>query len=161
MYSGAGASSSNLLLDASVTHEQCNGLGGAIAIPSGGTSPYTYAWSTGANTVQVGNLASGTYTVTVTDANGLNQSLTLQINGQTPIYDANGNLLCGNLCPEYLAPSGVTGSGLYNASNALNSDAIIPADNTAAYKAGQTIQLKSGFKVQPNAEFSAEIQDCQ
>jgi len=161
MYSGTGANSSNLILDASVTHEQCNGLGGAIAIPSGGTSPYTYAWSTGASTVQVNNLTSGIYTVTVTDDNGLNQSLSLQINGQSPIYDANGNLLCGNLCPEYLAPNGITGSGLYSANNTLNSDATIPPDNTTEYKAGQTILLKSGFEVPSNAEFSAEIEDCQ
>jgi len=114
-----------------------------MSIPSGGIPPYTYAWSTGASSSQVSNLASGTYTVTVTDDNGVNQSLS------------------GNLCPEYLAPSGITGNGLYNASNTLNTDATIPAGNTAEYKAGQTIQLKSGFKVQPNAEFSAEIEDCQ
>jgi len=160
MYNGFSPSSNNIFLDAAVTHEQCNGLGEALVIPSGGIPPYTYLWSNGANNDEVSNLASGTYIVTVTDSNGLNQSLTLQINGQPPIYDANGNLLCGNLCPEYLAPSGITGNGLYSASNALNSDAIIPVGNTAQYKAGQIIELKSGFKVQPDAEFSAEIEDC-
>ena len=160
MYNGIGPISTNLTLNASVTHEQCNGLGSAIAIPSGGASPYTYAWSTGASSPQVNNLASGAYTITVTDDNGISQHLNLRINGQTPIYDTNGNLLCGNICPEYLAPSGITGSGLYGASNALNSDAIIPAGNTAQYKAGQVIELKSGFEVQSDAGFSAEIEDC-
>ena len=37
---------------------------------TGGTSPYNYIWSTGATTQDVGNLAAGTYTVTVNDANG-------------------------------------------------------------------------------------------
>jgi len=160
MYNGIGPISTNLTLDASVTHEKCDALGEAIAIPSGGTTPYTYAWSTGASGAQVTNLASGSYTVTVSDANGLNQSLTLQINGQTPIYDANGNLLCGNLCPDYLAPSGVTGTGLYSADNTLDSDATILTGNTIQYKAGQAIKLDEGFTVQPNAEFSAEIEDC-
>jgi len=161
MYNGFAPNSSNIFLDAAVTHEQCNGLGKALIIPSGGTPPYAYVWNNGANTAQVNDLTSGTYTVVVIDSNGLNQSLTLRINGQTPIYDVNGNLLCGNLCPEYLAPSGITGNGLYSANNALNSDAIIPVGNTAQYKAGQIIELKPGFKVQPDAGFSAEIEDCQ
>jgi len=79
MYNGIGPSGGNLTLDASVTHEKCDALGEAIAIPSGGMLPYTYTWSTGANGAQVSNLTSGSYTVTVSDANGLNQSLTLQI----------------------------------------------------------------------------------
>lgn len=39
---------------------------------SGGTAPYTYRWSTGATTEDVGNLPAGFYAVTVTDANQLN-----------------------------------------------------------------------------------------
>lgn len=39
-------------------------------IPSGGTGPYTYAWSNGATTQIVSGLSGGTYTVVVTDANG-------------------------------------------------------------------------------------------
>jgi len=50
----------------------CNGLndGFASALASGGTSPYSYAWSNGPLTRTNPNLAAGTYTVTVTDANG-------------------------------------------------------------------------------------------
>ncbi len=47
------------------------GNDGSIDLTVGdGTAPYTFAWSTGANTEDIGNLAAGTYTVTVTDANG-------------------------------------------------------------------------------------------
>ncbi len=48
----------------------CNGLanGSVTSNPIGGTGPYTYLWSTGATSKTVGNLVSGTYTVTVTDA---------------------------------------------------------------------------------------------
>ena len=43
---------------------------GSIAtVVNGGVSPYTYNWSTGANTDSVSGLAAGTYTVTVTDNN--------------------------------------------------------------------------------------------
>lgn len=44
--------------------------GAATATASGGTLPYTFKWSNGATTASIGNLAAGTYSVTVTDANG-------------------------------------------------------------------------------------------
>ncbi|HIB84764.1 MAG TPA: hypothetical protein EYO59_09240, partial [Chromatiaceae bacterium] len=44
--------------------------GSATAAASGGTPPYSYAWSNGGATSTISNLTSGTYTVTATDANG-------------------------------------------------------------------------------------------
>jgi hypothetical protein len=42
--------------------------GTATAVPSGGTAPYTYLWSTAATTAGVTSLAPNTYTLTVTDS---------------------------------------------------------------------------------------------
>lgn len=57
-----------------LTHINCHGnnTGSAIAAVTGGTSPYTYSWSTipSQNTAQVNSLAAGTYTLNVTDNNG-------------------------------------------------------------------------------------------
>jgi hypothetical protein len=58
----------------SITNIQCNGgnNGSATATPAGGTGAYTYSWSD-ANTQTVATatgLVAGTYTVTLTDANG-------------------------------------------------------------------------------------------
>lgn len=36
---------------------------------SGGTAPYTYEWSNGSNSTHIDNLAPGTYTLSITDAN--------------------------------------------------------------------------------------------
>lgn len=44
--------------------------GSATATPSGGTVPYTYLWSNGLTTPTISGLASGNYSVTVTDAKG-------------------------------------------------------------------------------------------
>ncbi|WP_205625358.1 gliding motility-associated C-terminal domain-containing protein, partial [Flavobacterium sp. ABG] len=50
---------------------------------SGGVSPYTYLWNTGATTAQVTGLDMGTYTVTVTDANGCTAIASATVNAGT------------------------------------------------------------------------------
>lgn len=48
-----------------------NGTDGSVLLSvSGGTSPYNYAWSNSIQTQQLTDVAAGTYSVTVTDANG-------------------------------------------------------------------------------------------
>jgi predicted transcriptional regulator YheO len=53
--------------------------GTADVAASGGTVPYSYLWSTGATTSSITNLTSGTYTVTVSDANGCSDVCSSQI----------------------------------------------------------------------------------
>jgi len=159
-FTGGGSIFSNLSVNVSAIHEGCNTLGSATAQVTGGVEPYTYAWSTGATANQALNLPSGTYNLVVTDAVGLSTTVPIQINGQAPIYDAGGNLLCGSICPDYLTPSGVAPDGLYSASIELDADATIPTGDDVQFKAGQTIKLGKGFTVQPGASFSGEIDDC-
>ncbi len=60
----------SMAIDSNVT---CNGGsdGGATASASGGSSPYTYFWSNSATTASITGVTGGTYTVTVTDNNGI------------------------------------------------------------------------------------------
>ncbi|NJN77221.1 MAG: T9SS type A sorting domain-containing protein [Saprospiraceae bacterium] len=46
------------------------GVGQASVTPTGGTAPYTYLWDNAATTASLVGLTTGTYSVTVTDANG-------------------------------------------------------------------------------------------
>lgn len=56
------------------------GAAGAVNInPSGGTTPYTYLWNDGNTQEDRTNLSSGTYTVTVTDANNCSKHLTITL----------------------------------------------------------------------------------
>lgn len=47
-----------------------NGANGGVALTISGTGPYTYQWSNGQTTQNLTNVAPGTYTVTVKNANG-------------------------------------------------------------------------------------------
>lgn len=54
-----------------VTNAGCNdSTGTATVTASGGSSPYTYYWNTGADSVNLADLPAGQYFVTVTDNNG-------------------------------------------------------------------------------------------
>ena len=58
-------------LTVSHINASCGSANGSIDLTvTGGTSPYNYQWSNGANTQDLSNLVAGTYIVTVSDANG-------------------------------------------------------------------------------------------
>lgn len=57
--------------------------GSATAVGSGGTGALTYSWSTGANGATLSNVAGGSYTVTVTDANSCTKTSVVTIPSTT------------------------------------------------------------------------------
>lgn len=112
-----------LTVETVITDVLCFGQNtGAVDLTvNGGTKPYNYSWSNGASSEDLNNIPAGTYSVTVTDANGCSQnfdavvkqpntplgatitgtnpacrgdfngSVGLQVFGGTPPYDFNWN----------------------------------------------------------------------
>ncbi|TRX38309.1 PKD domain-containing protein [Flavobacterium restrictum] len=77
-----------LVLSANLTNAlDCNNANtGAInLLVSGGSAPFTYAWSNGATTEDLVNIPAGNYLVTVTDVNGCSKQAQYSINRPPPI----------------------------------------------------------------------------
>ena len=90
----------------------------AQANPGGGVGNYTYSWSTSPvqTTQTITNLASGTYTVTVIDANGCTDTASTNIVNTPPVVATvvPDNISCNGLCDGSASVTGVTGTGPYS-----------------------------------------------
>ncbi|MDR7212711.1 T9SS type A sorting domain-containing protein, partial [Flavobacterium piscis] len=119
----------------SQTNVSCNGgtNGSASVSPSGGTPGYTYSWSpSGGTAATATGLAAGSYTVTVTDANGCTATRNYTITQPTAISTATGsqtNVSCngGTNGSASVSPSGGTPGYTYSWS---------PSGGTAATATG-------------------------
>jgi len=70
----------SISLNKSRTNASCIDIDGTASVaPSGGTSPYTYLWSTTATTPSISALPSGIYSITVTDNHNCIKSDTINI----------------------------------------------------------------------------------
>jgi hypothetical protein len=104
-----------------IDQEATEGDNGALTVTgTGGTQPYSYNWSNGATTASLTDLTPGTYSVTVTDANGCTTSCTETLRALSGIgdfvwqdFNANGQQDPGEPgiedYPVYLILEGTTG----------------------------------------------------
>ena len=130
----------------SITKVSCPGgsNGSITAIPSFGSEPYTYLWSNGQTTQTISNLPVGTYSVTVTGANGCSLSRTINLT-QQPLLQASIINVQHNICF-----GGSAGSATAN-----------PIDGTPAYtyrwSNGKTTQTISNL---PAGTYTVTIKDA-
>lgn len=81
------------------TDLDCNGdnTGAITTTVTSGVSPFTYAWSTGATTASINNLAGGTYSLTVTGSNGCTAVVaSAVVNEPSPL--TGSSVVTGVLC---------------------------------------------------------------
>jgi len=118
----------------------CNGgnNGSDTADVAGGTGPYTYSWApAGGNVATAINLSPGTYTVTVTDANGCTisgSSTIINPAAMTITATPNATVCVGGTVTITVTPGGGSVPYTYNWSNAgpnAPTQTVAPLVNTA------------------------------
>ncbi|WP_460504239.1 SprB repeat-containing protein, partial [Hymenobacter agri] len=130
--SGTVGRPAQLLASAQATAAQCAGGTGSVALTvSGGTAPFAYRWSNGATTQSLSGLTAGTYSVTVTDANGCSATASATISEPTQLR----------------ATASATGTTCYDASNGAMTLAVSggTAPYTYLWSNGATTQNLSGL----------------
>jgi len=118
-----------LAIAASTTDAACNGGsdGTATAVVNGGIMPYSYAWSNGYTTSQPVALASGTYTVTVTDGNGCSSTSAATVNEPAAITIGKNTVAatCGSANGSATAvPNGGTAPYAFSWSNGASTGSV-------------------------------------
>ncbi len=105
-------SQNDIIADVVHSNVSCHGLNDGIAsvIPTGGTNPYTYIWSNGANTQTIADLSPSSYVVTVTDATGLTATNGTII--QEPEILQASIAVENGLCGEFGAASALVEGGI-------------------------------------------------
>lgn len=89
-----------LKVESIVTEPACESAssGSIELVVEGGSPPYSYSWNTGQTSYNIFDLTSGSYTVTVVDANNCSEELAFELNIATPmqLYFQSVNATEGN-----------------------------------------------------------------
>jgi len=144
------------------TNPLCNGgQGSATVTASGGTSPYTYTWSSGPTSSVEPTLLAGTYTVRVNDNNGCNLTRSVTITQPSALITATAvtNVLCfgnstgaatitasGGTSPyTYFWSGGQTTSVITGQAAGVKSATVTDANNCTSSKNVTVIQPASAL----------------
>lgn len=112
----------------------CDGTA-TVNVVSGGTGPFTYVWSPGAQTTATATgLCAGNYTVSIQDANGCPSTATVTVNSPTAMQSSisGGNASCYGICDGYAQVTVTGGTGSYTYSWSPNTNASSSVNNLCA-----------------------------
>jgi len=101
--------STGIVINATSTNTSCGNSNGTATINVTQGNATAYSWSNGATTSSLSNLASGTYTVTVSDASGCSATASVIIGGSggsNVIITSNVTTMCPGDSAQVCAPSG-------------------------------------------------------
>ncbi|MFK7946612.1 MAG: gliding motility-associated C-terminal domain-containing protein [Saprospiraceae bacterium] len=157
-------SSSNLVVNTTIIHPQCQANTGTIGItPTSGVAPFTYTWSVAGigNTNIFTNLIGGNYTITVTDAFNCDTVLNVSLNAAT-VLTGNATVTdatCGddNGSITYNINTG-TSPFTYSWSNTPNNvntvDNLTPGDYDLVVTDGNNCSILETITVNGSADLS-------
>ena len=93
-----------------------NDNGSIVALPGGGTAPYTYLWNTGATTAIISDLIAGTYDLTLSDNNAclFTLSETIAATEAISVSSVLENVSCYGSLDGTIALLPVGGNGNYS-----------------------------------------------
>ncbi len=117
---------SQIIVNTTTTNAACGSANGsATASVSGGTAPYQYQWSNGSTSNTISNVAGGTYSLTVTDANNCTATGSATVissgsNIKVTVSSSNGN--CSGQGSAAVSVSG--GTAPYNYKWSTGSTAV-------------------------------------
>ncbi|MGP8216114.1 MAG: gliding motility-associated C-terminal domain-containing protein [Bacteroidia bacterium] len=145
-----------LVINMEPTNVQCNDSsnGSIIAAVTGGTSPYSYSWSDDSISSSISNLNIGTYTVTVTDANGCvaidSATITQPPQGLKLVIDSQKNVACNGGCTgsATISATGGTTPYIFNwTPMAPPNYVVVPAPNDSSTSADSLCATSYTIKV--------------
>jgi subtilisin-like proprotein convertase family protein len=154
---------SSMNLSTNVSPVSCTGGNdGAIDISvSGGTSPYTFAWSNAETTEDINTLSEATYTITITDDNGCQYAEDIDVTslpGVNISLVASSNENCGTQNGSIdINASGGSGSYGYSWSNGETSQNI---SNLIAGTYTVTVTDGNGCTAQDNWTLVNDVTGC-
>ena len=143
-------------------HGLCNGQ--TIVIPTGGTAPYYYLWSSGCTSASCSNVCSTNYTVVVTDTHSCIATATTMVNEPTALVLTTGMTPshCGQA--DGTATLNVTGgTGAYSqtwtptGSTGITATNLLPATYTVNVKDGNNCMAITTTTVTDLAGVSASV----
>lgn len=143
-------------LSTSSTASSCTTpTGTATVVATGGTGGYTYSWApSGGNAATAVNIPAGSYTVTVTDANGCVQTATVDVtsvNGPSASISASSDVSCAGLTDGSATVTASGGTPGYTYSWAPSGGAAATAANLGAGTYTVTVTDAAGCTVTANA----------
>ncbi|MCC6459685.1 MAG: gliding motility-associated C-terminal domain-containing protein [Saprospiraceae bacterium] len=145
-------------LSATTVPSTCELDNGSINLSvSGGVSPFTFAWSGGQTTEDLSNIPAGSYTVTVTGANGCSSTADITVNNNNPPINLNGTVVPNTTC---IGGNGsislsITPPGSYTITwstgiNTQNQTSLPPGTYTVTVSAGGACTNTAEFTIDDN-----------
>jgi gliding motility-associated-like protein len=116
------------------TPASCGANNGILTVtPTGGTSGYTYTWTpTAGNSSTLSNLAGGTYTVTIKDANNCSTTVTATVaTTSTPTLTVNSATVCAGTAATLTVSGATTYSWSPSTGLSSTTNATVTATPTA------------------------------